>query len=145
MEGTRELGPSLATGSDEEIAAYRASDPYRQFPEDTETEVVRAYFAAAEFESDALLREVGFVLDRSGWGFDIFDIAPRVEFFTGVTEVGTPYNRVWAEKLPNAGLHLTTGGHMGQTAPATRKLLMACVLALHRGEACAAGEAVDQD
>ena len=145
VEGTRSLSASLATGSDEEIAAYRASDPYRQFPEDTETEVVRAYFAAAEFESDAFLREVGFVLDRAGWGFDIFDIAPRVEFFTGVTEVGTPYNRVWAEKLPNAGLHLTTGGHMGQTAPATRKLLMACVLALHRGEACAAGEAVDQD
>lgn len=145
VEGTRELGASLATGSEEEIAAYRASDPYRQFPEDTETEVVRAYFAAAEFESDALLREVGFVLDRAGWGFDIFDIAPRVEFYTGITEVGTPYNKVWVEKLPNAALHVTTGGHMGQTAPGTRKLLMACVLALHRGEACAPGEAVHQD
>ena len=29
VEGTRELGASLASGSDEEIAAYRASDPYR--------------------------------------------------------------------------------------------------------------------
>ena len=139
VEGTRSSSASLATAGDEELAAFRASDPFGQFPEDTETEVVRAYFAATEFASDAFLREVGFVLDRSGWGFDVFDIAPRVEFFTGVTEVGTPYNRVWAAKLPNAGLHLTTGGHMGQTAPGTRRRLMACVLALHAGEACAGG------
>ena len=137
VEERRGLGVSLANASDEELAEYRASDPYQQFPEDAEMEVVRAYFAAAEFESEAFMKEVGFVLDPSGWGFDIFDIEPRVEFFTGVTEVGTPYNKLWAEELPNAGLHLTTGGHMGQTAPGTRKLIMECVRTLHRGEDCA--------
>ena len=78
MEDTRGLGVSLANASDEELAEYRASDPYQQFPEDTEMEVVRAYFAAAEFESEAFVTEVGFVLDPSGWGFDIFDIESRL-------------------------------------------------------------------
>ena len=76
------------------------------------------------------------ILDEDGWGFDIFDVQPRVEFFTGVTEVGTPYNRVWAERLPNAGLHETTGGHMGQTSPATRERLMLCVRSLSEGRSC---------
>lgn len=55
---------------------------------------------------------------------------------TGVTEVGTPYNWVWAERLPNAGLHETSGGHMGQTGPATRERLMRCVRTLTDGQPC---------
>ncbi len=115
----------------------RSSDPFRQFPEDTEPEIVAIYFAAIELTpAEVLEQEVQFILEKSGWGFDVFDIQPRVEFFTGLHEVGTPYNEVWVDKLPNAGLHLTTGGHAGQTAPETRKRIMRCVLALTDERAC---------
>ncbi len=123
----------------EDPDAARASDPFQQFPEDTEPEIVTIYFQAIELTPPEVLEEeVRLILDEAGWGFDIFDVQPRVEFFTGMTEVGTPYNKVWAEKLPNAGLHETTGGHAGQTSPATRKRLMQCVLALTEGRACEA-------
>ncbi len=116
----------------------RANDPFQQFPVDTEPEIVSIYFKAIELTPpEVLAHEVQLILDEAGWGFDIFDVQPRVEFFTGVTEVGTPYNRVWAGKLPDAGIHETTGGHMGQTSPATRERLMECVRALSEGGVCA--------
>ena len=121
----------------EDPAAARANDPFQQFPEDTEPEIVAIYFKAIELTPPEVLEhEVRLILDEAGWGFDIFEVEPRVEFFTGVTEVGTPYNRVWAERLPNAGLHETSGGHMGQTGPATRERLMRCVRTLTDGQPC---------
>ena len=123
----------------EDPAAARANDPFQQFPEDTEPEIVAIYFKAIELTpTEVLEQEVRLILDEDGWGFDIFDVEPRVEFFTGVSEVGTPYNRVWAERLPNAGLRETSGGHMGQTSPATRERLMRCVRALSEGRFCEA-------
>ena len=119
------------------VSGMSTTMPFQQFPEDTEPEIVTIYFKAIELTPPEVLEhEVRFILDEGGWGFDIFDVQPRVEFFTGVTEVGTPYNRVWAERLPNAGLRETSGGHMGQTAPATRKRLMRCVRALAERRPC---------
>ncbi|MEZ4584808.1 MAG: alpha/beta hydrolase [Gemmatimonadales bacterium] len=118
----------------EQQAQARVEDPFQQFPESTEPEIVDLYFQAlAMTPTEVLEQEVKLVLDEAGWGFDIYDVQPRVELFTGLTEVGTPFNKLWAERLPNAGLHLTSGGHAGQTAPDTRRELMRCAVALSEG------------
>jgi len=116
-------------------AAARAEDPFQQFPDDTESDIVRLYFDAIDLTpAETMTQEVGLILQS--WGFDVFDVQPRVELFTGLTEIATSYNELWVGKLPNAALHHTTGGHAGQTAPETRWRLMRCVVALSEERTC---------
>ena len=51
-------------------------------------------------------------------------------------------DRVWAERLPNAGFHLTSGGHAGQTSPATRSRIMRCVRTLAEGRPCESSQPI---
>lgn len=98
--------------------------------ESTEAEVLDVYLRAVLLTQPAALDcEVGFLL-RS-WGFDIFDIEPPVLFLSGQTEVGTPYNRSWAARLPNAEVEEPPGGHLSHLAPDQRARLMAKVVAWH--------------
>lgn len=68
-------------------------------------------------------------LATADWGFDHTAISQPVEMFTGDGDAGYRYARVWAERLPNARLHVFPGGHGDFAKPEARARIVAAMAA----------------
>lgn len=108
---------------DGDVALWSAP-PFESGTAETEPEVIATYASAVLPTQEATLATEASLAFLESWGFDINDVQPRVEFISGRTEIGTPFNKIWAERLPNATLHEIRGGHCSQVDPAQRQWLM---------------------
>lgn len=118
---------ALPAGARAAVANYRklrasgVQPPATGFgpPPGTEDDVAELFLKVVEGVNSARLGpELKWA--SSNWGFDLYNIPTRLDFFCGVLDLQAPFALLLADRNPDARFHYFSHGHYGFMHPAAR-------------------------